>query len=346
MAGQIQLNGAWLLLVVFCVTGLVSWVAVGRLIHYLRAKNMVDVPNERTMHTGVVPRGGGLIVVGLIIAALVGLALFYNGRALFFIGLAVCVSAWAGLSWCDDRFDLSPTLRFGVQLLISAATIVSFGWVNQVQGLALGWLGPVVSLIGIVWMANLNNFMDGMDGLAASQAIMAGLTLGVWFVFLGDHALALLCAVLVAASYGFLLWNWQPAKIFMGDVGSVSLGALYATLIIITSNRYGIPVISVIMVFGVFIGDATYTVLNRIRKREPFWLPHRSHFYQRAGLAGVAHSHVVISAIVLMGLCSVFATLSILYRDIMLPLAGGLVLLLASAAFWVTRIEKTASNKP
>ncbi len=324
---------------VLSISAASSWLGVRWLIGYLTRRNIVDHVNERSMHAGVVPRGGGLVIVALVLICSGALAVFSH-RPWFFLSFTFCIAAWAVLSWCDDRFDLSPKLRFTVQGVIAAITVGLFGWVGSVAGLNLGWIGPLFSVFGILWMANLNNFMDGMDGLAASQAIIGSLTLGVWFLYLGDWPLATLCAVVAAASYGFLLWNWQPARVFMGDVGSISLGALYATLMIVAANRHELPILSLLLIFGVFIADSTYTIINRIRKGEKFWLPHRCHFYQRAGLAGVKHSNVVMAAIVMMTICSLFATLSVLYRDIIAQLVILTLLLFFGAAFWVSRLEK------
>jgi len=329
---------------VFAITLLISYVGVRWLMHYLRQQDIVDRPNERSMHAGAVPRGGGLIIIALVLCCLILLGVTSPDRPLFFAGITLCLLAWAVLSWCDDRFDLSPRLRFSVQVLIASATVFLFGWVDTFLGVSLAWAGPIMSVFGLLWMANLNNFMDGMDGLAAAQAIIGGLTLGVWFFYLGDFALATLCLVIVASSYGFLLWNWHPAKIFMGDVGSIGLGALYATLMIIAANRYQLPILSLLLIFAVFIADATFTILNRLRKGERVWLPHRSHFYQRAGLAGVQHTTVTLVAIVLMSICSLFATLSVLYRDIILPLLGMATVMLTMVGFWVVSLERKAMN--
>lgn len=332
------------LLIIVCVVTALSYIGVRLLIRYLIQTGMVDRVNERSMHQGEVPRGGGLVIVFFIFFALVGLAVT-SARPLFFTGLSLCIAAWAILSWCDDRYDLSPISRLVIQLLISIATVMLFGWVNLFLGFSLGWLGPVLSVIGLLWMANLNNFMDGMDGMAASQAIIASVTLGIWFLFLGDQELAFLCVVIGATNYGFLLLNWQPARIFMGDVGSITLGAIYGTLIIIAANRYNIPVLSLALIFAVFIADTSYTLLNRARKGEAFWKPHRSHFYQRAGLAGIKHSHVVLMAIVLMMLCSLIATLSVLYRDIIVWLVLITLVVLVATATGVIVIERKAEQE-
>jgi len=328
----------------FLASFIASWLAVRWLITYLARNNIVDSPNERSMHSGDIPRGGGLVIAGAVLLCLLILAVT-GERPQFFGGLALCIGSWAALSWSDDKFDLSPKLRFSIQIAIASLTVVLFGWVDRFVGIDLAWAGPVFSVFGLLWLANLNNFMDGMDGLAASQAIIGSLTFTVWFAYLGDWQLATVCITVVAASYGFLLWNWQPAKIFMGDVGSISLGALYATLIIIAANRHQIPVFSLLLIFAVFIGDATFTIINRIRKGEKFWLPHRSHFYQRAGLAGVKHANVVLVAIIMMALCSVFATLSVLYRDTIALLGGVTLVMLSAAGYWVVMIEKRSAKR-
>lgn len=340
---NVSLHWALYFSLVFALSTALSWFGVRGLIHYLTRKDIVDRPNARSMHQGAVPRGGGLVIIGLTIACLLILAVL-SGRPQFFLALGICISAWAVLSWCDDKFGLSPKLRFTIQGVIAAITVWLFGWVHSFVGVNLSWAGPILSVFGLLWMANLNNFMDGMDGMAASQAIIGSLTLGVWFLYLGDWPLATLCTVVVAVNYGFLLWNWQPAKIFMGDVGSISLGALYATLMIIAANRHEIPILSLLLIFAVFIGDATFTIINRMRKGEPFWLPHRSHFYQRAALAGAKHANVVLVAIMLMALCSLFATLSVLYRDIIAQLFAATLLLLVAAGCWVVALERRSTN--
>ncbi len=334
-----------IMIVVVALLGFItSWCGIRYLIDYLIRNDIVDRPNDRSMHKGEVPRGGGLVIVAIIIITLLGLAAT-TSRPTFFLALMACVFSWALLSWCDDKLDLSPKLRFIVQGVIGVFSVAMFGWVGSFLRVELLWAGPILTVIGIVWMANLYNFMDGMDGLACSQAIVGSLTLGGWFLYLGDHELAILCGAIASSSYGFLLWNWQPAKIFMGDVGSITLGGVFATLIVIAENRHNIPILSLILVFSVFVADATFTILNRVRKGEPFWLPHRSHFYQRAGLAGLEHSKVVFVAIILMVLCALIATLSILYRDIIALLVISVLALLMLAACLVKRQERGADAK-
>ncbi len=324
---------------IFAAVFTASWLSLKWLVGYLRDKQIVDRPNSRSMHQGDIPRGGGLVIVFMIIMATLILAIF-DERSLFFFTFTLLIVGWAALSWADDRLDLMPMLRLGVQVMLAVATVFLFGWIDRLLGYQLGVFGPILSVLGVLWMANLNNFMDGMDGLAASQAIVASITLGIWFLYLGDVQLAIICLVIFSASYAFLFWNWRPAKIFMGDVGSITVGAIYATLIILAANRHDLPILSLLLIFAVFIVDATITILNRIRRGEQFWLPHRSHFYQRAGLLGISHAKIVMIAICLMTLCSLFASLSVLYRDIIALLLVVPLFLLFVVGYWVTRLER------
>lgn len=304
----------WMLLIVFLLVAVVSWLSVRWIITYLTRREMLDTPNNRTLHTGSVPRGGGLVIAVLLVIGCLLMA-FFSASVVFYSTLALLMAVWAGLGWYDDQHDLTPQLRFPIQLLLAIATVAALGWVNTILSIQLGWLGPVLTVIGILWMANLYNFMDGMDGLAASQAIVGSVTLSFWFVRVGNTGLATVCVVVAAACYGFLLWNWRPAKVFMGDVGSITLGAFFATMIVLATNRHDFPILSVLILFSVFIADASLTLLRRAWHREKIWLPHRTHYYQRLANIGVSHQLIVCAAILLMLICSLLATISVLYRD-------------------------------
>jgi len=321
------------------LTMIVSWFAVGRLIGHLVAKDIVDRPNDRTLHHGAIPRGGGLVIIAILVLILFVIATI-SERPQLFGWLATVTLTWASLSWWDDKADLSPKFRIMVQLAICIFTVSAFGWVNNVLSLKLLWLGPVLSVVGLLWMANLYNFMDGLDGLAASQTIVAAISLTFWFMVLGDNYLSLICALLAAATYGFLLWNWNPAKVFMGDVGSISLGAFFGTLFIIGVTRYDLSIISFLGLFAVFIADATTTILTRAWRREKIWLPHRQHFYQRLASAGYAHSKIALGAVILMLICSAFATLGVIYRDMIAYSILAILSILASSAILVVYLEK------
>lgn len=327
--------------VLFTLVATLSWFAVGYLIDRLIFKNIVDEPNDRSLHQGTVPRGGGLVIVASLLIALIVMSVISN-RPQLFVALALITVAWASLSWWDDKSNLTAKFRLMVQFCICVFSVFAFGWVDQVLGLGLGWFGPVLSVIGLLWMANLYNFMDGLDGLAASQTIVASITMAFWFLVHGDWPLSMVCVVLAASSYGFLLWNWSPAKIFMGDVGSITLGGFFATLFIIGATRHGLSIISFFGLFGVFISDATITILMRARRGEKIWLPHRQHFYQRLANQGYEHSRIALASVVLMLICSVLATLGVMYHDMIWLSLIAILLTMAVSVVLVIYFEKRA----
>ncbi len=338
------------LIAIACVIVFVSWWSVGRLIKFLISKDIVDRPNHRTLHQGAVPRGGGLVIIaGLLLALAVAAA--FDDRPILFAALGLFVFAWSALSWYDDRSNLSPRFRLLVQVGICLLSIFAFGWVSHVHSpgsfsLPLYFLGPVLSIIGLVWMANLYNFMDGLDGLAASQTIVASLSMAFWFYMFGDISLALVLISLASLTYGFLLWNWNPARVFMGDVGSIGLGAFFGLIFILGVTRYDVSILSFFSLFAVFIADSTSTIIMRALKREKIWQPHRQHFYQRLATAGYSHAKIAIAALVLMILCSLLATFGLLYHDMIGVSIMAIVILLIAAAVLVVFLEHRSSNRP
>ena len=310
----------WFIFALIVCTAFVSWVGVGKLIGVLLNRQMVDRPNERSLHKGVVPRGGGLIIMVLLGLATLVLALLTE-QNVFYATVFLYLLCWSLLGWTDDRLDLSAGLRFFAQAVFAGLLIYMFGYVDEIvlsQEIVvhLGLFGIAASLIGIVWLANLYNFMDGMDGLTASQTIIAAITLSVWFYQLGHDGLFYLCVILASSTYGFLLWNWHPAKIFMGDVGSIGIGAFFALLIIVGVTQYEIPVLSFVILLSAYIYDASYTLFARLLRREKIWEAHRSHHYQRLASLGFAHQKIVLCMITIMLISSLIASITVQYHDI------------------------------
>lgn len=337
------------LILIFCMIGtaLLSWWLLGRLAIWLSDRQIVDTPNERTIHAGTVPRGGGLVIVALLGVCLILVAIT-SGRYWVFGSLAVLLAAWSSLSWWDDNASLSTRLRLGFQVLITVLTMAAFGYVNSIQlsdnfTIYLAAAGAIVTFVGLLWMTNLYNFMDGMDGLAASQTIIASLTLGFWFWQAGDPHLALVNMTLAAICYGFLVRNWHPAQIFMGDVGSISLGAFFATLFIFANTRYQFPIVSFALLFGVFVFDASFTILRRMVNHEKFWLPHNTHLYQRLSKVGINHAQIVIVNVILMLCCAMLASLSLIERDrigILIAIEVALMIVYAVAVYVIEKRGK------
>jgi Fuc2NAc and GlcNAc transferase len=297
---------------------------------------VLDIPNERSLHRDPIPRAGGvaLAIVALSVVLWLGWRGDLSGRVV--VGLAGGSFLVALVGWVDDVRNLPNSLRAVAQF---AAAAWFLGWAGGldslrlgVQFLPLGGAATAVALVGIVWSINLYNFMDGIDGIAGGQAVVAA-TLAT--VLLADVApsLGLVTAAIAGASIGFLVWNWSPARIFMGDVGSGLLGFLFAALALLSERSGGPPLVSWALLGGVFIFDATITLLRRIAHGERWYAAHRSHAYQRAVQSGWSHARVAAGAMVLAGVLGLLGALVALRPELLLPV-GGLGLGLLSACYW------------
>jgi UDP-N-acetylmuramyl pentapeptide phosphotransferase/UDP-N-acetylglucosamine-1-phosphate transferase len=275
-----------------CCAAATAW-----LIPLLRRCNVLDRPNERSSHAVPTPRGGGIAVIATILSAWLGLALTSRVSAAL---IPICIAAGllAIVCWIDDLHDLSPPMRITGQAAAVAVGLVALP--GEAGGLA-SWLGSTAFevMLGFAWLWWINafNFMDGIDGLAGSQAAAIGGGLLV-LALVGsavDPGLALLAAAVFGAALGFLIWNWSPARIFLGDVGSVPLGYLTGFLLIgvATAGRWKAALILPLY----FLADATITLGRRLLRGERIWEAHRRHFYQQAISVGLGHADVVVRVI-------------------------------------------------
>lgn len=256
--------------------GTVSWLLRGR----MRGLAM-DRPNERSLHERPVPRTGGLAIMAGVVAGCVLVPKLPWVALLLALGLGL-------LSFADDLRSLPVSVRFAAQLAAAGAfTLLNLAPLPHVL-----WAVPVV--LGIVWVANLYNFMDGSDGLAGGMAVIGFGCLALAAVKGGDLGIATLCAVLAAASLGFLVHNFPPARVFMGDAGSVPLGFLAATLGYLGWGRGLWPAWFPVLVFSPFVVDATATLVKRALRGEKFWRPHKQHYYQRMVQLGLGHTRTAL----------------------------------------------------
>jgi UDP-N-acetylmuramyl pentapeptide phosphotransferase/UDP-N-acetylglucosamine-1-phosphate transferase len=246
----------------------------------------LDHPNPRSLHRRPTPRVGGLgILLGILLALPV-----VPGPTLL---LAACTLALAAVSYVDDRLHLPATLRFAAQLAAAAA------WVLAAAPGSAAWLVAVL-VVAIAWAANLYNFMDGADGLAGGMAVIGFAMLALAAAGAGRADLAWLCASVAAAALGFLWYNFPPARLFMGDAGSVPLGFL-AGAVASSGWREGVwPLWLPVMVFAPFVVDATVTLVRRLLDREKVWQAHRDHYYQRLIRMGWSHRRTALAEYALM----------------------------------------------
>lgn len=272
-----------ILLTVFLVL-LAAWLT-GLLRRFALRTQLLDLPNARSSHSQPMPRGGGVaIVVSFSLGLTVLWAWGYASTTLLSAvgggGLAV-----ATIGYLDDRFDLSARTRFFVQVLAAGWCLWWLGGFPPLPVLGyelqLGWLGAPVGVLFIVWMTNLYNFMDGIDGIAGVEAVTVagGAALLLWCS--GTVGQAAQLTLLTGAVLGFLVWNWPPAKIFMGDVGSGYLGFTLAAFAVAAAGAGVMLLWSWGILLGLFIVDATVTLLRRLLHGERVYQPHRSHAYQR-----------------------------------------------------------------
>jgi Fuc2NAc and GlcNAc transferase len=262
------------------------------------AADRLDTPNERSSHTVATARGGGLAIVLVTLAAAAvnagPNAVRDPHRYLWMIGAALV----AVVGFVDDSRGLSQRLRITAHCLAAAALVWSVGaptipWHGETMH--LGALGVGMSFIATIWSINLFNFMDGTDGLAGAEAVFvfAAASALECIVPSGARSFALLVP-LAAASLGFLLWNWPPARIFMGDVGSGYLGFLIAATALITSHSDGLSLWTWTVLYGAFIADSTVTLITRLIRRERIYVAHRSHAYQKLSRRWHSHRRVLL----------------------------------------------------
>jgi UDP-N-acetylmuramyl pentapeptide phosphotransferase/UDP-N-acetylglucosamine-1-phosphate transferase len=248
-----------------------------------RRQILIDIPNARSNHAQPVPRGGGIAVT----FALVVFFLLIEPNFPLALGLMLL----AGISLVDDWIRLAPLTRLVVQLLAVGVMLPQID-VQLVAGLP-HWLNLALVAVVWIWFINLFNFMDGIDGLAAGEAITVGLGILLVAVLTETFSdtLSLQALVLLCAAAGFLWWNWHPAKIFLGDVGSIPLGfAIGYLLLTLAGEGYGV---AALILPAYFVADSTITLARRAWKREKIWLPHSQHFYQQAVRGGKSHARVV-----------------------------------------------------
>lgn len=262
----------------FLVSGLAAFALTAMVLHLLlvRAHRFlpVDQPNERSLHARPIPRFGGL-------AILVGGALAFTMPASVMPSWLWPVPVLAAVSLLDDFVTLPAVPRFLVQIAVAVAFALT-------QSIDLWWIGAVV--LAMVWMTNLYNFMDGSDGLAGAMALVGFGTYALLSALAGDVEVATVCVVLCGASLAFLLRNLPPASVFMGDAGSIPLGFLAAAIGVVGLQRGLWDAWLPVLVFLVFIADATVTLLQRLCRGERVWQAHRSHYYQRLVQIGLGHA--------------------------------------------------------
>ncbi|MBU6950784.1 MraY family glycosyltransferase [Hahella sp. HN01] len=271
-------------LVLLLILGIASFLLTGWARRYALAKKVLDIPEARSSHTVPTPRGGGISIVLCTLAVLPFLEVEYGWV------LWCTLALLALISYVDDHQGLGFKVRLLMQLVCACALVYFVGvsdslhYILGMNAHVTGFVSIILAVFGVVWITNLYNFMDGIDGIAATEAIFVSLSLVGVYTYSGEYIWAWFMLVVVVASMGFLCWNWAPAKIFMGDIGSISLGWVFGAGMLVSAQVTQVGVWVYLILMGVFISDATCTLLARLLNGEKVWLPHRTHLYQLLSL--------------------------------------------------------------
>jgi Fuc2NAc and GlcNAc transferase len=271
-----------------------AWLGTLAVLRYALARDLLDHPNERSSHAAPTPRGGGLGIVGAFLAGLAALYALGEINVMLFAAVAGGGIAIAAVGFVDDHGHLSPSVRLAVHFVAVAWALY---WLCGMPPLPVGGGyvldGPAwtaVGAVGLVWLLNLYNFMDGIDAIAGVEAVCVGLGAAL----LAGSPVWVLVA---AAAAGFLVLNWPPARIFMGDVGSGFLGFVLGVLAVDAAAWEQLPLASSAILLGVFLVDATVTLVRRWLHGERLSQAHRSHAYQHAARRFGGHRPVVLVVI-------------------------------------------------
>ncbi len=286
-----------------CCAFVITFALSGLLLRYAQALNLIDMPNQRSSHSIPKARGGGIAIALTFFMALlylntVGLLEFNFFIAALGAGAVVALSGFV-----DDFIDVSVRWRL---LSHFSAAIWALYWLGGLPPLLvfgftfdLGVIGHVLTAVYIVWLLNLYNFMDGIDGLASIEAICVCAGGALLYVLLGEPTLALVPVLLAAAVAGFLCWNFPPARIFMGDAGSGFLGLILAVLSLQAAWFKAELLWSWVILLGVFVVDATFTLLRRLVRGDKVYEAHRSHAYQYASRRFAGHRPVTLAVMLI-----------------------------------------------
>jgi Fuc2NAc and GlcNAc transferase len=285
----------WIIPACFALScGITLWV-----LRRAKSLQLLDLPNDRSSHTLPTPRGGGLAIAVTVLALLSMAAVSLGSGAPVLLSIVAGGVVIAVVGLVDDRWGLSARLRFLLQFVVALSVVLVLGGapdeVLAVLPWAAGVAGTGLCVLVVLWFLNLFNFMDGIDGIAACQSIFmcaAAALLGSVYGS-GADSVVILCGI-GAASAGFLVWNWAPARIFMGDVGSAFLGFLLPVLAIWMSENSPVGVWTFVVLGTLFIGDSSATLMRRTLNGEKWHEAHRSHVYQRLSRRFRSHARVTL----------------------------------------------------
>lgn len=270
---------------------------LSRLVITYFGTRLLDAPNSRSSHSSPTPRGGGIaLAIGAIVATITAWQFGYiSNHTLYWFLIPTSLIAILGIF--DDLFNLGIGLRLTIQFLLASTGTFLIAPFDE-PSLSLQIFAAVIMIFFLVWMANLYNFMDGINGLAAFEAISVCLGMGFiyWNEGTGKETIYLMI-VMATSACGFLYWNFPKAKLFMGDSGSLFLGIALGLLTVESLEESSSIAFAWLIMLGVFIVDASYTLFIRIATKQAFHQAHRTHAYQKISIRLKSHSRTTLSVV-------------------------------------------------
>lgn len=273
-----------------------SCILTGCYRQYALSRRILDIPNDRSAHQRAVPRGGGAIFVSLFL----GSCLYYFPSQLPLLMVTLGI---AMIGYFDDIRSIPAVKRLVLHILLSAASLVILGGMPDLclyhWTIHFGFVTSMVGVLYLVWMLNLYNFMDGINGLAGCEALCVSIGIVVVYVVIGEHTYIILPCILMAVVAGFLLYNFPRATLFMGDVGSSFLGFTFGIWSLQSATIQPQLFWSWMILLGVFVVDATTTLVWRMARNEPIYLAHSTHAYQFAARYYDSHTTVTMAVVII-----------------------------------------------
>jgi UDP-N-acetylmuramyl pentapeptide phosphotransferase/UDP-N-acetylglucosamine-1-phosphate transferase len=299
-------------------------------------KNIIDTPNERSSHTVPTPRGGGLAIAVTWYTLII--FLYITGRMEFRLAAALFSGILLSIvSLIDDIISLSPKIRILSQIGSAGAGLLFLGGLHQfdlgLYNIEVHIIAQIVPFLGVIWMINLFNFLDGTDGYLGSEGLFVFLS----FFILAHDVTALYFAIIIL---GFLFWNWPKAKIFCGDVGSTLIGYTLAILTIYYQNTSQLSLLIPVILSALFWFDASVTLFRRWRNKEKLSVAHKKHAYQRLNQSGFSHLKVLISGWMVNIILFVLSFYGYKHHEYLIPLFIVLIFMLSLIMFMVDKRKK------